>query len=172
MKAQLVSKSEYARMRDCAASAVTRAISEGRITTVVVEGREMIDPSVADIQWARNTRARADSRPATDAVSPVAGMPMAPELEDRISYDEARRRREQAEAELAELKLAELRGDLVRQADVRAALARRVASLREAFLQLPARLVPVLAADPTPARMDQVIRSEIVAALQQITQES
>lgn len=171
MKAQLVSKSEYARMRGCAPSAVTKAITEGRITTITVDGRELIDPAVADVQWARNTRPRADSRPGTDVLEQNIPVPVGV-AEDRVSYDEARRRREQAEAELAELKLAELRGDLVRQADVRASLSRRVASLREAFLQLPARVVPVLAADPEPGRMDQVLRAEIVTALRQITEEA
>lgn len=81
------------------------------------------------------------------------------------SHDQARTRREIAEANLAELKLAELRGELVRATDVRAALARRAASLRESFLQLPARVVPLLAADPAPASMDKILRAEIVAAL-------
>ena len=81
------------------------------------------------------------------------------------SHDQARTRREIAEANLAELKLAELRGDLVRAADVRAALSRRAASLRESFLQLPARVVPLLAADPAPDSMDKILRAEIIAAL-------
>lgn len=36
--------------------AVRKAIAEGRISTI--DGK--IDPEVADIQWAKNTRARAD----------------------------------------------------------------------------------------------------------------
>jgi len=38
--------------------AVKRAIDAGRITTVDQDGRRMIDPEVADIQWAKNTRAQ------------------------------------------------------------------------------------------------------------------
>lgn len=81
----------------------------------------------------------------------------------------SRARREAAEAELAELKLAELQGQLVRADAVRAAIARQAAGLRESLLQMPARLVPILAADPDPARMEHAMRAEIVAALQQIT---
>lgn len=57
---------EYARHRGCAPSAVVKAMKEERITSNVDEkGRPWIDPEVADIQWAKNTRARADSaRPA------------------------------------------------------------------------------------------------------------
>jgi phage terminase Nu1 subunit (DNA packaging protein) len=85
------------------------------------------------------------------------------------SHDQARTRREIAEANLAELKLAELQGDLVRAGAVRTAIAKRAAALREALLQMPSRLVPILAADPDPGRMDQALRAEIVAALQQIS---
>lgn len=90
--------------------------------------------------------------------------------EDRISYEEARRRREAAEAQRAELQLAELRGDLVRAADIKAALSRRVASLRESFLQMPSRLVPLLVAQPQAAHMDRLLRDEILLALGQVTE--
>jgi DNA-binding transcriptional MerR regulator len=86
------------------------------------------------------------------------------------SHDQARTRREIAEANLAELKLAELEGRLVRAEDVRAGLAKRYASLRESLLQMPARVVPLLAANPDPGAMDRLLRAEIVAALAQLTE--
>ena len=85
------------------------------------------------------------------------------------SYNESRAKREAAEAELAELRLAAERGDLVRASEVRASMSKRAAGLREALLQLPARVVPLLAANPDPASMDKVLRGEIVAALAQLT---
>lgn len=94
----------------------------------------------------------------------------APDLAPAESHDKARTRREIAEADLAELKLAEQRGELVRAAAVRAAVSKRAAALRESFLQLPARVVPLLAADPLPASMDRILRAEIVAALAQLTE--
>jgi len=61
-KVQLMGQREYARHRGCAVSSVANAISEGRISVIVDEkGRKWIDPEVADIQWGKNTRARADS---------------------------------------------------------------------------------------------------------------
>lgn len=57
MNVELITQAEYARRRGVAKSAVAKAVAERRIT--LIEGR--IDPSVADIQWERNTRARADS---------------------------------------------------------------------------------------------------------------
>ena len=87
------------------------------------------------------------------------------------SFNESRARREAAEATMAELKLAEERGDLVRAADVRQAIAKRAAGLKEALLQMPARVVPLLAANPDPAYMDKTLRAEIVAALQLLVSE-
>lgn len=61
-KVQLMGLREYARHRGCAVSAVAKAISERRISVILDDkGRKCIDPEVADIQWAKNTRARADS---------------------------------------------------------------------------------------------------------------
>ena len=85
------------------------------------------------------------------------------------SYNESRARREAGEAQLAELKLAEERGDLVRALSARAAAQKRYAGLREALLQLPARVVPLLVANPDAASMDKILRTEIVAALEQLT---
>lgn len=61
-KVQLMGLREYARHRGCAVSAVSKAIDENRISVILDDkGRKCIDPEVADIQWAKNTRARADS---------------------------------------------------------------------------------------------------------------
>lgn len=86
------------------------------------------------------------------------------------SQDQARTRREIAEANLAELKLAELRGDLVRLVDVQAEYTKLLVTVREVFLQLPPRLVPLLVADPTPAAMDRVLREEIGTALRNVAE--
>lgn len=62
MAVQLLTIAEYARHRGCDEKAVRKAIKENRITAIPDErGRNRIDPAVADIQWAQNTRARADS---------------------------------------------------------------------------------------------------------------
>lgn len=61
-KVQRMGIREYSRHRGCAPSAVAKAIKEERITANLDEkGRPWVDPEVADIQWAKNTRARADS---------------------------------------------------------------------------------------------------------------
>ncbi len=145
MKPNRVTKSEYAKLRGCAPSAVTRAIKEGRITTVAIDGRDLIEVAVADIQWQTNTRARADSTSA--AAAPLAGVIVANEVGRTPSYEDARRRRELAEANIAEMKQAEMEGVLIRADAVRSAWAAKITGARDALLQIPSRLAPVLAAE-------------------------
>lgn len=163
MSIELVSKSEYARRRGCTESAVRRAVKDGRISEI--DGK--IDPVAADAQWSRNTQVRAGSRPAGQGDG-VVHAPVADES-DEDSYWASRARRERTEADLAELRLAEQRGQLVRAADVRATHARKLASLREALLQLPARVAPVLAAETDAARIDDVLQAELTLVLAHVT---
>lgn len=99
MAVQLMTKSAYARHRGCDEKAVRKAIAENRISTI--DGQ--IDPEVADIQWAKNTRARADSKrgvapPAGDAsTQTTAGVPSG-----EPGYSDYRAIREKADAEMAQ----------------------------------------------------------------------
>ncbi|MGB6054610.1 MAG: elements of external origin, partial [Burkholderiaceae bacterium] len=54
----MLTQAEYAKRRGCSAVAVHKAVKAGRIS--LIDGK--IDPAVADIQWGRNTRARAANR--------------------------------------------------------------------------------------------------------------
>ncbi len=73
MAVQLLSVSDYARHRGCDEKAVRKAIAENRITAITdANGKRRIDPDVADIQWAKNTRARADSSRSVAAPAVVA----------------------------------------------------------------------------------------------------
>lgn len=126
MAVELISKSAYARLRGCDEKAVRKAINEGRIS--LIDGK--IDPTVADIQWARNTRARASqSTPAAAGASgDLLGALPSPALGDAPpapatpiqsdGYTAARARREIADAETAEIQLRKLRGDVLITADV------------------------------------------------------
>ena len=168
MKPNRVTKSEYAKLRGCAPSAVTRAIKEGRITTVLIDGRELIEVAVADIQWQSNTRARADSTSA----AVVAAMPaviVANEVGATTSYEEARRRRETAEANLAEMKQAEMSGVLIRTDAVRSAWAAKITGARDALLQIPSRIAPVLAAETDLVRVTALLEDELRQALAELS---
>ena len=167
-------------------------LSPAVICRLVKRGMPTDCPASAE-QWRRqNVRARvrveraaaeSDSEPSAVFAPPPSFIapPPAPPSPARpytdnppaaCSYQEARRRDAVASAEIRELEVAELRGDLVRRAAVVAALGRRVASLREALLQMPARLVPQLAATTDPIEMDQLLREEVTRALEQVSSAS
>ena len=158
-------------MRGCAASAVTRAIKEGRITTVQVGGRELIDVAVADIQWQSNTRPRVDSSSAA-TVAAAPAVIAANEVGGTTSYEEARRRRETAEANLAEMKQAEMQGTLIRADAVRAAWAAKITGARDALLQIPSRIAPVLAACTDLVEVTALLEAELRQALAELSTEA
>ena len=164
-KAELITQAEYARRRGVDPTSVRDAVRAGRIT--LIDGK--VDPAVADVQWERNTRRRAravDEAPRQREPAPRGeGAYATPPVDDVIDYNLERARRERYEADQAELRLAQMRGELVRADEVKAAQQRKVAALREAFLQFPARVVPMLVADPTPAAMDAILTREIHLAM-------
>lgn len=83
--------------------------------------------------------------------------------EDR---DAARTRREISEANIAEMTEARLAKELIRVSVVQAQLGTDYATLREAMLQIPARLAPKLAAESDPAAIQVALHAEIHQALQ------
>jgi len=89
-----------------------------------------------------------------------------PEGEDFLA---ARTRREVAEAHLAELKLAEQQGAVIQIEAVRAIWSRRVASTRDALLQIPSRLAPVVAAESNLDKVAELMETEIRQALAELS---
>lgn len=187
MTVQLLSKSAYARHRGCDEKAVRKAITEGRISTI--EGK--IDPVVADIQWAQNTRVRAGSGQAATHAMPAATVPVDAAAEPPVSaaddegegsesvagtsatrpvggseYSASRARREKADAEMAEIALAERRGEVIPVKAVEIVWSQAMSSLREHLLQLRARLAPILAAETDAFRVGELLDAEHRAALE------
>ncbi|MFM1991328.1 MAG: hypothetical protein RJA99_4285 [Pseudomonadota bacterium] len=169
---QLITQAEYARRRGVSRAAVTQAVKAGRI--VLIDGK--VDPDVADVQWKRNTDPAQQRGAAALAsmASTAAIAPRAPAGEEGAPPDlhDARRRREQALAELAELELAEKRGELVPVADVQKALVSKVLGVRDSLDTLADRLSPLLAAESDPAKVYAMLRSEIRQVLAQLSTQS
>ena len=161
-KVNLMSQAEYARHRGCSKVAVGKAVKAARIS--LVNGK--IDPAVADIQWERNSRARASAQ--TSAQLPLDATPANVEPTKADDYMHNRNRREAAEAERAELSLAEDKGQLIRVDAVKAAVAGVFSATRDALLQLPARLGPLLAAESSASVAQTMLHTEIHQALQQL----
>jgi hypothetical protein len=176
-KVNLITQKEYATRRGCSAVAVHKAVKAGRIS--LIDG--LIDPDVADIQWAKNSRARIGSKPmpaeqpgeestrldSGDLLSPdPASQPERPDTPPPDDYTTWRGRREAADAELAELRLAEQRRDLISVAAVEGVWSAMLASAREHLLQVRARLAPVLAAESDVFKIEQMLEAEHRKALE------
>lgn len=82
--------------------------------------------------------------------------------EDR---DTARTRREISEANIAEMTEGRLRRELIRVDAVKRQLATDYATTRDALMQIPARLAPLLAAESDPAAAQALLQTEIHQAL-------
>ena len=84
-------------------------------------------------------------------------------------FQAARTRRETAEASLAQLKLQEQEGELIRLDAVRNAWATRLTAVRDALLQIPARIAPVVAAESSIEGCAIAIDTELRRVLIDIT---
>lgn len=175
----LVTQAAYARSRKARGlSGATRkavhvAVTSGRIDAF--GPAKLIDPKLADRQWAENTRVRAandapTTPPAGDLVDAATVLPPTQETEAPAAstslsadpnYQDARSRQAQADARMAELKLAEQEGQLVRIDQVRAELAAKLTPVREGLLQIPARIASMLAAQSDPGRIQTLLETEI-----------
>ena len=170
MAVQLMTKAAYARHRGCDEKAVRKAIAENRISCI--DGK--IDPVVADIQWAQNTRARASNAPVVpdgqlplENAAPSTRLHTEPvDIPKNDEYMTSRTRRESAEAEMAELKLAEQHGHLIRVDAVKQALANAFTATRDSLLQIPSRLAAVLAAETDAAKVHELLQLELYRALE------
>lgn len=162
---QLVTQAEYARMRGVSKEAVRKAVLAGRIS--VIGDKKLLDPKVADIQWQQNSRARVTTKPQQagqdaagapiappaggDAIQPAESAPAADSAASRPGslsaepgYNEARTRRELAEAHKAELEAAKMSGRLVERDKVERAVRDMFQALRDRVMAVPRRTAPAV----------------------------
>lgn len=186
MAVQLLTVSAYARRRGCDEKAVRKAIAENRITAIAdASGKRRIDPAVADIQWAQNTRARADSTRtvATSAAVAVgaAGAPAAPGAgaavpgeppadpatpDGQPSYADYRARTEKATAERAERENAREAGKLADTAQVKRGIYDSYRALRDAAMAVAQRSAPRCIGMGDARDIERVISEELRKAFE------
>jgi hypothetical protein len=165
MAVELITQAEYARRRQVDPTTVRDAIKAGRIS--LIDGK--IDPAVADVQWERNTRARVKSTPPNASPTQAADRAGAPlPAGGESDYWVSRASRERAEAAIAEMKLAEMQGHLVRATDVTREVGQQAAALREALMQIDARLAPLVAIELDVSRCQALIREELRGVLERL----
>lgn len=169
----LISQSEYARRRGVAKSAVSKAVAEKRIS--LIDGK--IDEDVANIQWAKNSRARADSGGAGAASAvgqcssgtPSSEAPVAPEsgaAADQPSYSDYRARTEKATAERAERENMREAGHLVENDRVKRGIYDSYRALRDAAMAVGQRAAPRCVGMGDARDIEHVISDELRKAFE------
>jgi phage terminase Nu1 subunit (DNA packaging protein) len=93
------------------------------------------------------------------------GFDMPPDIGMGEDRDEARTRREIADANIAEMEEARMRRELIRVSAVQAQMSVDFATTRDALLQIPARMGPLLAAESDTAKVQNLLHAEIHQAL-------
>ena len=172
----LITQAEYARRRKVSREAVRKAIESKRITGIPHQGRVMLDPDVADIQWARNTNVDQQQRGAPgqfettqqraqEALQGALEMPAGPESPLLV---QAKTDTEKIRRELMELELAEKRGQLVKVVDVERAYAAKLVAAREALESLPDRLAAKIAALGDATKVHVMLTEELRLAMTQL----
>ncbi len=167
MAVVLLSKAAYARHRGCDEKAVRKAIAEERIS--LIEGK--IDPAVADIQWAQNTRARADSKRGAASNASVeaqgslvgdsaAETPSNPPAPANPGYSDVRTRREIVELERSERENAREAGKLIDRETTERAIFDAFRSLRDAVMVAGQRAAPRLIGLSDARDIEMVITEE------------
>jgi hypothetical protein len=163
--ARLITPSQYAKLRGVSPAAVTKAMKAERITTVEHNGKRMIDPEVADIQWAKNTRPRVGD---LQQSAPVAELdrPLSPPEAEVHDIKRARAKREHHEANLAEMRERKESGQLVELSRVKKAAVDAGALLRTALEQIAGKVGSLVAAESDAAECRRIINREMDAALE------
>ena len=158
-------------------NAIGRALglSSGNMAKLRKQGCPM-DSIEAAQAWRVARQNVAARKPAPATVAPAPRLPVAPlqgdaaeDFDSGEDHDTARTRLRISEANLSEMREAEERGTLIRVDAVKAALSVAMATTREALLQIPSRLAPLLAADTDPASVQDLLHSEIHHALETLS---
>lgn len=171
---------EYSSEKGISQAALGRALGLSPAAITKLKGQGMPVDSVTAAQAWREARQNVAQRKPSPVVVPDPVAAPAPRRssvgssafggefldfplgEDR---DEARTRREIAAANMAEMEEARLRRELIRVSAVQAQLATDYATTRDAMLQIPARMAPLLAAEKDPAAVQNLLHAEIHQAL-------
>lgn len=129
-----------------------------------------IDPDVANVLYAKHTRARANGKNATFPAGAGAKIdaktPAAATGDGEFGYDVSRARREAAEAKMSEMKLAEMQGKYLLKSDVADAIFEIARALRDGLTNSARRIAAEVASVASAEECEEVIDRENRALLE------
>ena len=154
-------RAEYARYRGLSQAAVDKAVATGRIS--LLPGG-LIDPQVADREWAENTGSQRGVRRPAGAESEGNGSPAVGGL--GATLNAVKIEHEQLKIEKTRAELEEARGNMVRKADTERWLEEEGQRARDAVLQVPVQVAAALAACGDPQGCRKLVHDALRVALQ------
>lgn len=188
---QILSVRAYSRWRKAKGlkgqshTSVQRAIRDGRLFQSLVrteDGKTKIDAEAADREWARNTNAAQARGPGSSDAEDGDQGELFPGSQTAIPDDTAadrsnvRRRLAQAQAaqalyraKLTRLEYEEKAASLVEKAAVASAAFQIGRTVRDALLNFPDRLAPLLAAEDSTTTIHEILTREITEALEALS---
>jgi hypothetical protein len=150
-----------------AAIAKALDLSDGRVSQLIAKGMPKYSIEAARAWKAQNIAPTPNTK-AVEAPLPRAA-PAAPVASGMPSYEQSRAKREAAEAHMAVMKMRELQGDLVSLEAVKRVWIDTISNCRNAMLQIPSRIAPLVAAEPDLATCTIIIENAVHDALEALS---
>jgi transcriptional regulator with XRE-family HTH domain len=176
-----ITQSEFAKLMGVSKQAVSKAIKEKRLTQVIdySTGKLMLNPEMATAEWSKKTEMRIENSQMGANYRPIGGQsPDDPANEDDgISKEtgglyKAKTDKERIQAKILELEYKELTGELIPADRVKKDAFKLARLLREAVLNVPARICNELAAETDPFKVHQKLSTALTAALSNMVEEA
>lgn len=182
----LLTKAQYAKHKKVSRAAVTQKVKSGQISTITgPNGKEMIDPEVADREWKENTQhlKRQNSLggllklvQAPEPNKPLESAPPAVKLPRRKSIDidsvfESQKRQEAAKARMSEIKLMAMEGEYIAVKDAEKKFYEAAKRTVNNMLNISARLAAPIAAESDPKKTYAMIDEEIKRATRHLQEQ-
>ena len=171
-----ISQREYARRKGWQPSYINKLVKQGIVP--LCEGR--VDPAEADAAIVRHRDPARKRRQARTGAAPQQGNEGSAvhsdngsdeiELDDTVSYAQARAVREAYRARREKLLYEQLRGRLLDAGELKTAAFKKARIVREALLNIPGRVSAVLAAESDEANVRTLLIAEIREALEALTE--
>ena len=157
-----MTRAEYALYRGCSRAAVDNAVYTGRIT---VKPGGLVDPQVADREWAENTGPK---RGMPKPRGSVEGENGGPEVGgERATLTKLRAQELQLRLELTQADLDERRGNTVPKEEAERALEEEGQRVRDAVFQVAVQCAAAWAASGDPRECQAIAREALRSALAQ-----
>lgn len=150
---------EYARHRGCAMSTVQKAIKDGRIDVEIIKGQKKIDWKDADEKWSQNTDTYRPSSTDSGTTKKVKGP----------TYQQSRAIREAYQAKLAKIEYEQKIGKLVDADQVKRHAFEMGRRIRDAILNIPARISNELLSADNAFDIEQILNREFDEVLKNLS---